>query len=249
VFVNSIECAHHLVPFLALLKLPVFSLHARLQQKQRLRALDKINKEERAIIVATDVAARGLDIPRLEHVIHYQLPRTLELYVHRSGRTARANASGLSVMLIDPKERPLYTKVVHHLFKGQEPADYPVEMAFFTQVRKRVDIAKQLDNALHRMNKSNVDRTWMQRTAKEADLDFDDDTDPEEANEMKYEQKLELKKIDQLKAQLKAVLAKPIVPLGTSQKYITKTSAIPNLLVHTNQAAPKAWEVLERNKK
>eukprot|EP01103_Thecamoeba_quadrilineata_P017864 TRINITY_DN651_c1_g1_i2.p1 TRINITY_DN651_c1_g1~~TRINITY_DN651_c1_g1_i2.p1 ORF type:complete len:612 (-),score=158.49 TRINITY_DN651_c1_g1_i2:401-2215(-) len=98
VFVNSIDCIHHVTPFLTHLKLPVYSLHAKLQQKQRLRAIEKINEDDNAVIIATDVAARGIDIPRLDHVIHYQLPRSLELYVHRSGRTARASAKGLSIM-------------------------------------------------------------------------------------------------------------------------------------------------------
>jgi len=57
------------------------------------------------VLIATDVAARGLDIPSVEHVIHYQLPRSADVYVHRNGRTARAKREGFSVQLVGPEER------------------------------------------------------------------------------------------------------------------------------------------------
>ncbi|RKO89308.1 P-loop containing nucleoside triphosphate hydrolase protein, partial [Blyttiomyces helicus] len=73
---------------------------------------------DNAVLIASDVAARGLDIPRVEHVIHYQLPRTAELYVHRSGRTARAQADGVSVVLCSPEEVGVYRKICNLLKKG-----------------------------------------------------------------------------------------------------------------------------------
>jgi ATP-dependent RNA helicase DeaD len=57
------------------------------------------------ILIATDVAARGIDVEGLSYVIHYQLPEQLEYYTHRSGRTARAGKKGTSIALIDPRER------------------------------------------------------------------------------------------------------------------------------------------------
>jgi ATP-dependent RNA helicase DDX24/MAK5 len=76
----------------------------------------KANKT--AVLVASDVAARGLDIPLVDHVIHYQLPRSGEIYVHRSGRTARANQDGVSLMLCSPEEVSLYKKLVLTLRNG-----------------------------------------------------------------------------------------------------------------------------------
>lgn len=67
------------------------------------------------VLVATDVAARGLDIPKVEHVLHYQTPRTSESYIHRSGRTARASEEGITVMLIEPNEVGDYVKVCRTL--------------------------------------------------------------------------------------------------------------------------------------
>jgi ATP-dependent RNA helicase DDX24/MAK5 len=69
-------------------------------------------------LLATDVAARGLDIKNIENVIHYQIPRTAEEYIHRSGRTARASNTGMSVMLLDPKDVTRYRKICKNLKRG-----------------------------------------------------------------------------------------------------------------------------------
>lgn len=72
---------------------------------------------ENSILIATDVAARGLDIPSVEHVIHYQTPRTSESYVHRSGRTARASKQGITILLVEPSELPNYLRLCRTLEK------------------------------------------------------------------------------------------------------------------------------------
>lgn len=86
---------------------------------QLLTCLFRFKANDKAVLVASDVAARGLDIPMVEHVIHYQLPRSGEIYVHRSGRTARANRDGVSLMLCSPEELNLYKKLVLKLRKGK----------------------------------------------------------------------------------------------------------------------------------
>jgi ATP-dependent RNA helicase DDX24/MAK5 len=65
-----------------------------------------------SILLATDIAARGLDIPLVSHVVHYQIPRTVDAYIHRNGRTARAQRSGFSLLMCAPDER----RVVRALF-------------------------------------------------------------------------------------------------------------------------------------
>ena len=70
------------------------------------------------MLIATDVAARGLDIPRVDHVIHYQTPRTSESYIHRSGRTARATRDGITVLLVEPTELNNYLRLCKTLGKG-----------------------------------------------------------------------------------------------------------------------------------
>ena len=69
-------------------------------------------------MIASDVASRGLDIPNVMNVIHYQTPRTAEIYVHRSGRTARSTNEGLSVMLVSPDEMYVYKKILSSIKKG-----------------------------------------------------------------------------------------------------------------------------------
>lgn len=73
---------------------------------------------EDSLLIASDVASRGLDIPNVMHVIHYQVPRSAEIYVHRSGRTARSSFEGLSVMLISAEEMNLYRKILKTFKRG-----------------------------------------------------------------------------------------------------------------------------------
>ena len=89
VFVNSVDAIRRLLNVLMLLKVSCGGLHAQMEQRQRLKNLDRFKAKDDFVLVATDVAARGLDIPNVQHVIHYQIPRTPDLYVHRAGRTAR----------------------------------------------------------------------------------------------------------------------------------------------------------------
>lgn len=76
-----------------------------LSQRERDKVMRGFKNKRTQILIATDVAARGIDVEGLSFVIHYQLPEQLEYYTHRSGRTARAGKKGTSIALIDPKER------------------------------------------------------------------------------------------------------------------------------------------------
>ena len=79
VFCNSIDCVRRLVNLFGLLCTEPLGLHAQMHQKQRLKNLERFTANEEGFMVATDVAARGLDIPNVEHVVHYQVPRTSEV--------------------------------------------------------------------------------------------------------------------------------------------------------------------------
>ncbi len=80
------------------------ALHGDLSQAQRDYVMRKFRQGSVRVLVATDVAARGLDVDDITHVIHYKLPDEMEVYTHRSGRTARAGKSGTSVALVNTKE-------------------------------------------------------------------------------------------------------------------------------------------------
>jgi ATP-dependent RNA helicase DDX24/MAK5 len=88
-------------------------------QKQRLKNLERFTANPSCILIATDVAARGLDIPNVKHVIHYQVPKTTENYVHRSGRTARANNEGIAVLMMEPKEVRDYVRLHQNLGRSE----------------------------------------------------------------------------------------------------------------------------------
>ena len=81
------------------------ALHGDLSQAQRESVMRKFREKAVRILVATDVAARGLDMDDITHVIHYQLPDEPAVYTHRSGRTARAGKSGVSIALVTPREK------------------------------------------------------------------------------------------------------------------------------------------------
>jgi ATP-dependent RNA helicase DeaD len=81
------------------------AIHGDLRQSKRDRVISSFRQKKYRILVATDVAARGLDIPHIEHVVNYDLPQNPEDYIHRIGRTARAGATGFALNLVTPDDR------------------------------------------------------------------------------------------------------------------------------------------------
>lgn len=115
VFCNSIDCVKRLGQLFGLLGCVPRCLHAHMNQRQRLKNLERFTASDSGLLIATDVAARGLDIPNVKHVIHYQVPRTGENYVHRSGRTARAQEEGITVLMMEPTEVKTYMNLCRTL--------------------------------------------------------------------------------------------------------------------------------------
>jgi ATP-dependent RNA helicase RhlE len=87
------------------------AIHSNKSQSIRTRTLAEFKRSELRVLVATDVAARGLDIERLPHVVNYDLPQVPEDYVHRIGRTGRAGEDGIALSLVCPEERPLLAAI------------------------------------------------------------------------------------------------------------------------------------------
>ena len=85
--------------------IPANAIHGNKSQPQRVRALDEFKRGKTSVLVATDVAARGIDIPGVSHVINFELPNVPEQYVHRIGRTARAGADGIAIAFCAEDER------------------------------------------------------------------------------------------------------------------------------------------------
>lgn len=119
VFCNSIDCVKRTVSVLNHLNISTIPLHGHMEQKQRLKNVERFQKKEDAIMMATNCAARGLDIPNIQHVVHYQVPTTGEDYVHRSGRTARASKEGLSILIIETNEVKNFVKLQRTLGRSK----------------------------------------------------------------------------------------------------------------------------------
>ncbi|PLW80096.1 RNA helicase [Candidatus Woesearchaeota archaeon] len=84
---------------------PAGALHGEITQSEREKILDQFKKRKLTILIATDVAARGIDVNDLTHVVNYSLPQSPELYVHRIGRTGRAGKKGVAITFLVPSER------------------------------------------------------------------------------------------------------------------------------------------------
>ena len=81
------------------------AIHGNKSQPQRERALAAFKSGDMPVLVATDIAARGIDVPGVSHVVNFDLPNVPEQYVHRIGRTARAGADGIAIAFCAPDER------------------------------------------------------------------------------------------------------------------------------------------------
>ncbi|KAI5702984.1 hypothetical protein M8J75_006359 [Diaphorina citri] len=174
VFCNSISSVKRLTQLLTMLKCSPLPLHASMNQRQRLKNLDRFRDQNNSILLATDVAARGLDIPGIEHVIHYHVPRTSEIYIHRSGRTARANNEGLTLVLIESDEIPLYIKMFNSLEKKVDLPDFPIDESVLSLIKKRIDLAKSIEYLESKIKKNRPDN-WLEKAAKDMDIIIDDE--------------------------------------------------------------------------
>ncbi|RUS90789.1 hypothetical protein EGW08_001408 [Elysia chlorotica] len=112
VFIQTKVQAHRMHILLGLLGIKVGELHGNLSQAQRLETLKKFKDGLIDVMLATDLAARGLDIEGIKTVINFTMPSTIKHYIHRVGRTARAGKSGRSVTLVGEKERKVLKDVV-----------------------------------------------------------------------------------------------------------------------------------------
>ncbi|KAI9187989.1 ATP-dependent RNA helicase [Blastocladiella emersonii ATCC 22665] len=217
VFVNAISSIRRLVPILGHLRMAVYPLHAQMQQRQRVKNLERFAASDNGILIASDVASRGLDIKNIDHVIHYQVPQTTDLYVHRSGRTARANAEGLSIVLVTPKELPAYRKICTQLDKSAIP-EFPVEVQFLAAFRKRFNLAKQLDLLGHAKQKEAHAKSWERKMAEALEVDLsEDEVDSDEERRATDRTQSEAMR---LRSQLDALLERAILPRGTKRRYI-----------------------------
>lgn len=217
---SSIDGIRRLTPILELLQLKIWPLHSQMEQKQRLKNLERFKNATKCVLLATDVAARGLDVPFVDHVIHFQVPRSADVYVHRNGRTARAERPGFGLLLCAPDERKLLRALFKNLNrKDDEVMDLPVERDLLDKLKNRVEVARKIDKIQHGATKENHDKKWLRDAAEALEIELsDEELGNGKANNEKDRQ------VKALKMQLSDLLSQPLMARGISAKFITSGS-------------------------
>jgi ATP-dependent RNA helicase DDX47/RRP3 len=175
VFTRTVYEAQRTAILLRTLGFGAIPLHGQLSQSSRLGALNKFKSGARNILVATDVAARGLDIPKVDFVLNYDLPQDSKTYIHRVGRTARAGKSGIALSLLTQYDVELFQRIEATL--GKKLDEYPSEkeevMAFQARVEEAQRHAKVEMRNLQEQ-KGNRGSTMRGNRRKRDDMDKDE---------------------------------------------------------------------------
>jgi ATP-dependent RNA helicase DDX24/MAK5 len=252
VFCNSISAVKRITPFLQNLELPALALHSGMIQKQRLRSVERFKEtkpgaKSASILVATDVAARGLDIPNVQLVVHYHLPRAADTYVHRAGRTARAGQQGSSILICGPEEvngvRRLIANVhaktaVSHeddatvaAKQGYYIRSLDMDRRIVSRLRERAQLAKKLADMNTSKMKHSKEDDFLRTAAEELGVDYDSEEFEKEApgkhgrgaNRKKREKEaanISKGEAAGMRAELRDLLRQR-VNVGVSEKYLT----------------------------
>ncbi|KAH7573145.1 hypothetical protein JRO89_XS03G0076500 [Xanthoceras sorbifolium] len=230
VFCTSIAALRHISSLLRILGINVWTLHAQMQQRARLKAIDRFRANEHGILVATDVAARGLDIPDVRTVVHYQLPHSAEVYVHRSGRTARASADGCSIAIISPNDTSKFASLCKS-FSKESFQRFPLDNSYMPEVMKRLSLARQIDKILRKDSQDKANKSWFERNAEAVELiieNYDSEEDRVKKHKQKKASSTQLKKLQQ---ELNMSLSRPLQPKTFSRNYLAGAGVSP-LLQH-----------------
>ncbi|CAL1675318.1 unnamed protein product [Lasius platythorax] len=158
------------------------ALHAMIKQKERLAALNKFKSNHIQILIATDVAARGLDIPTVELVVNHIIPNVPKEYIHRVGRTARAGRGGMAISLITPNDIKLLHKIEDTI--GTKLTEYKVDDKEIVTILTQISVAKR--EAEIRLDETDFYEKKMINKRKKLILEG---KDPDEIEELLEEQK------------------------------------------------------------
>uniref|UniRef100_A0A667Z2V0 RNA helicase n=1 Tax=Myripristis murdjan TaxID=586833 RepID=A0A667Z2V0_9TELE len=141
IFTNTCKNCQILTMMLRAFNFPTISLHSMMKQKQRFANLAKFKSSVYKILIATDVAARGLDIPTVQVVINHNTPGLPKIYIHRVGRTARAGRNGVSITLVTQYDIHLVHSIEEHT--QTKLKEYPVEEEEVLQILTQVNVTRR----------------------------------------------------------------------------------------------------------
>lgn len=187
VFVNTIDAVRIVAQTLINMEFDnVIPMHANLQQRQRMKNMErfleggsngksKINQYD-AIMVTSDVAARGLDIPYVDVVVHYHVPKARDVFLHRSGRSARAGRPGVSVALVAPHEMGLYDRVASIGSNDSKSDIFPSNLLRIEDLRPVVKIAYSLAKKEDTVSRDTRGKRWEQHAAEVLGVEFEAST-------------------------------------------------------------------------
>lgn len=145
VFVNHREACDRISEYLDVCKAAYSIFHGGLKQEQRELELTKFRNGSSQVLISTDIAARGIDIPDLDYVVHYQMPPQENVFFHRNGRTARMKASGTSILIrttLDPLPAYLPTEPETLEVKDNQPMAQPDWVTFYIGKGKKDKVNK-----------------------------------------------------------------------------------------------------------
>ena len=133
VFVRTKVRAERVAKFLEKRNIPSITFHSEKQQNERERILTDFRENKYSVMIATDISARGIDIPNVTHVINYDLPTVAENYVHRIGRTGRGDKKGEAISFCAQEEINLLKEI--EKYTGYEINDIPINIELGLQIR------------------------------------------------------------------------------------------------------------------
>jgi superfamily II DNA/RNA helicase len=199
IFVNSITCIKRLDSMLKILQITHRVMHSKMQQRARLKNFDRFKKDvegvkvpipegeqaqkdRSAVLICTDVAARGLDIPNVDNIVHYQMPENAEIYLHRCGRTARIGKKGLAFSLFAPEDEKKF-KLIYKVLKGKnnllnlndEIKPLKINLIELQRYQGFINSAKDLEKAVFDKRKKAMRSNWLLKISEETGIEISDE--------------------------------------------------------------------------
>jgi ATP-dependent RNA helicase DDX24/MAK5 len=236
IFVNSITCIKRLSSMLKILQVPHQILHSKMQQRMRLKHFDRFKRDvitlktepeadKTAVMVCTDVASRGLDIPNVDNIIHYQMPVNAEIYLHRCGRTARIGKEGLAFSLFAPEDEKKF-KLIYGVLKGRSANNdikpVHIDMVELKRYQGFIETAKNLEKAIFDKRKNAIKANWLIKMSEETGIPISEELRKEveglEETEKEVLTRRQLKESDEQNIKKKRIKKKEDKNIGELKK-------------------------------